>query len=209
MALGAGTALAEVDDRCGENAQAVALAQLIVQAEGQQRAHMHCNASLARIAAAKAQTLARHGRVDHNIEHTTPNQFVQANGYGLPSAYPVLGNQLESLAAGKPTAQGAFSYYLTSPHHKAHLLGENSFYQGQTQIGVGYHYSAKTPHQDYWVVLIAHAEEDALSVGRMLFSVSADDRQALSNSLQRERVKRLESRLVTPSHSLIRRRDPD
>ncbi|MCF6319238.1 MAG: CAP domain-containing protein [Proteobacteria bacterium] len=144
---------------CGESKQAIDLAKMIKESQGQMRGHLTCNKALSTIAALKARKMAKYSRVDHNIENTTPNELLSENGFFLPASYSILGNQVEAVSGGKKSPAEMFSYFMTSPNHKAHLLGENSFFKTQHQIGVGYYSDINSDHVDYWVVYIASLKE--------------------------------------------------
>ncbi len=144
---------------CGESKQAIELAKMIKESQDQKRGRLTCNKSLSTIALLKARKMAKYSKVDHNIENTTPNELLRENGFFLPASYSILGNQVESVSGGKKSPAEMFSYFMTSPGHKVHLLGENSFFKTQHQIGVGYYSDINSDHIDYWVVYIASLKE--------------------------------------------------
>ena len=139
---------------CGMNTKAVQLAQLLIETQNQQRMTLVCNQGLAQAANEKAKIMARSEKVLHNLNNTSPNELLKNHGIILPLYYAKIGNQVESVLGGMQSAQETYDLFMTSKEHKNHLLGENEFYQGQTQIGVGYYFDKKTKHMDYWVVYI-------------------------------------------------------
>ncbi len=139
---------------CGEDRQSMVLAKWLIESDGQQRQELTCNKTLSLVALDKAKAMAKDGRVAHNINNTTPNQLLRMAGISLPKIYEITGNQVEAVSGGKKTAIETFDYFMTSPDHKAHLMGENSFYLKQNTIGVGHYYDVNTSHMDYWVVYI-------------------------------------------------------
>jgi uncharacterized protein YkwD len=84
---------------------------------------------------------------------TGANYLVRQAGYVLPSSYPSDGNNLESIAAGYPTAAATWSGWMDSPDHKRHLLGEIDFFAAQTSYGIGYYEDPRSPYRTYWVVI--------------------------------------------------------
>lgn len=147
-------------ENCGTNKQSVELAKLIMTSNNQLRSKLECSSKLSVAANLKALAMASKNKVSHNIENISPNQHLKNNGIALPFKYPVIGNQVEAISGGKKTAPSTFDYFMTSEDHKAHLLGENSFYQEQNQIGVGFFYDKNSKHGYYWVVYITSLRED-------------------------------------------------
>jgi uncharacterized protein YkwD len=148
-------------DDCGESENAVALAKIIINTIKQRRQKLNCSKELSLIAAQKAKEMALEEIVSHVINNTTPNEKLRKAGIILPRIYKIVGNQVESVSGGKSLAQETFDYFMTSPVHKAHLLGENEFYLKQHSIGVGHYFDNESNHSDYWVVYItAFRDED-------------------------------------------------
>ncbi len=140
---------------CGNNPQAVKLAELIRQHPQQSRAVIRCNAKLTQIAVHKATLLSEHNMIMHNIGYQTPNQLLRKKGYALSEVYPVLGNQVEALAAGENNAKETLQQLLNSKNHRRLLLGEEPFYKPQNEIGVAYVRQTKSSFDYYWVIYIA------------------------------------------------------
>jgi uncharacterized protein YkwD len=145
---------------CGLNEKAIQLAQMLVESTNQRRVNLTCNSKLAVAASQKAQVMAQKEKVLHNLNNTSPNELLKNNGVVLPLYYAKIGNQVESVLGGMQTAAESYQLFMTSEIHKKHLLGENDFYQRQTQIGVGYYFDKKTKHMDYWVVYITALKND-------------------------------------------------
>lgn len=143
------------ESACGNTPQAVQLAELIRQHTQQSRADIRCNDQLTQIAEYKADLLSKNNIIMHNIGHKTPNQLLRAKGYPLSEVYPVLGNQVEALAAGENDAKETLQQLLNSPRHRRLLLGEASFYIPQNEIGVAYVRQTKSPYDYYWVIYLA------------------------------------------------------
>lgn len=140
------------------NSQEQKIASLMASASGQQRSSVQVDPILSRVARARAADMAQR----HYFAHVNPdghgaNFLVRQAGYALPADYDQSpgGNNIESVAAGNPTPEEAWSNWMGSAPHKAHLLAQNSFYVGQTSIGVGYYYDASSDYKHYWVVLSA------------------------------------------------------
>lgn len=145
---------------CGINEKAMQLAQMLIESKNQQRTNLICNSKLAAAASQKAQIMAQSEKVLHNLDNITPNELLKKYGIVLPLHYAKIGNQVESVLGGMQTAQETYSLFMTSEDHKKHLLGENGFYQKQTQVGVGYYFDRKKKHMDYWVVYITALKND-------------------------------------------------
>lgn len=139
---------------CGGNPKAIILAKLLIESNGQQRKNLVCNKVLSQVAFEKAKAMAKESMVDHNINHSSPNQLLTAAGVELPTSYEIIGNQVEAVSGGKESPQEAFEYFMSSTNHKEHLMGENDFYLEQNQIGVAHYYDIGTRHMEYWVVYI-------------------------------------------------------
>ena len=140
------------------NSQEQQIASLLTNAGGQNRPVVTVDATLSRIARARAMDMAKRGYFSHtNPDGKGPNYLVRQAGYALPSSYnqAANANNIESIAAGDPSASGTWSLWMGSASHKRHLLAQESFYTEQTSIGVGYYRDAGSPYIDYWVVLSA------------------------------------------------------
>ncbi len=140
---------------CGNSPQAVQLAQLIRQHPQQLRTDIRCNAKLTQIAEHKAGLLSENNVIMHSIGRQTPNQLLRNKGYPLSAIYPMLGNQVEALAAGENNANDTLQQLLNSKSHRRLLLGEEPFYQPQNEIGVAYVRQTKSPYDFYWVIYLA------------------------------------------------------
>jgi uncharacterized protein YkwD len=77
-------------------------------------------------------------------------------GLKLPGGYSRAddANNIESLAHyGDGSVEGVWEGWMASPGHRAHILGENSFYASQIYVGVGYYYLESSEKKHYWCVL--------------------------------------------------------
>jgi len=137
---------------CGKNAQAIKLAQLIIESDNQQRTELICHKKLAEIAEIKAKSMAVANKIKHRIDYTTPNQLLRKHGIVLPKNYLLFDNQVESIMGAVKTAQDSFDVFMTSPDHKIHLLGEKDFLLKQNHIGVGFFKDDSTKYVYHWVV---------------------------------------------------------
>jgi uncharacterized protein YkwD len=138
------------------NAEERDIAGRIADAPGQRRAFLTYDPILSRVARERAMDMAQRGYFDHiNPDGHGANYLVRQAGYVLPSSYPADGNNLESIAAGYPTATAAWSGWMDSPDHKRHLLGEIDFFAAQTSYGIGYYQDSASPYHTYWVVITA------------------------------------------------------
>lgn len=140
------------------NSQELALFNLMKNHPGQRRAVVELDPILCKVARAKAADMAARGY----FSHTDPsgrgaNTLVRQAGYVLPAGYDTSlgGNNIESLSAGRETAGQVWNDFLGSDPHRRHLLGEASFFAGQTSVGVGYVNVPGSEWQWYWVVLSA------------------------------------------------------
>lgn len=149
------------------NAQEQQIANLMTNAGGQNRPFVTVDPILSRVARARAADMANRGYFGHvNPDGNGANTLVRQAGYPLPTSYnqSASGNNIESIAAGDPTASGTWSLWMGSPSHKKHLLAEEAFYAAQTSIGVGYYHSSGSEYQDYWVVISAPPPGPSLSI---------------------------------------------
>ena len=176
---------------CGENDNAVALAKIIIKTINQRRLKLTCNKELSQIAAKKAKEMAKEETVSHVINNTTPNEKLRQGGVILPRLYKIIGNQVESVSGGKSLAQETYEYFLTSPSHKAHLLGENEFYLKQDSIGVGHYFDKQSNHSDYWVVYItALRNEDDPDDKLFIFNYKFKYKLNKQNPKARKKIRR-------------------
>ena len=144
---------------CGLNNKSKQLAQLVIEADSQQRITLTCNKQLAQAAYQKAKEMAEAQKVSHYINYISPNELLAKAGIELPFSYNKVGNQVEAVSGGMRTSQESFDYFMTSENHKMHLLGENDFYKKQDKIGVGHYVDKSKKHVDYWVVYITSLRE--------------------------------------------------
>ncbi len=151
----------EIYSDCGLNEQAQKLAMLIITDPLQQRATVHCNALLSKVAAEKAREMANNGLVVHNLGGS-PNQRLRDAGYALPAYYGnVMSNQVEAIAGGYSSAEDVWYAFKHSHSHRQHLLGEHPFYQEQDELGVAFLKDKSTPHVEYWVVYLTKGDHEA------------------------------------------------
>ena len=154
--------LTAVPDSCELNSDEEALANLIINNPSQGRPSMACDPILSQVAREKAMDMAQRSYFDHtNPDGFGPNYLVRNAGYSLPSWYSNAadGNNIESIAAGYNSAGSVWTGWLNSEGHRAHVLAESSFWQSQTNYGVGYYYDASSPYKHYWVFLSAPPQE--------------------------------------------------
>lgn len=140
------------------NAVEVELANLIRNHPQQRRPVMVYDSILNMVARAKALDLANRRYFDHvDPDGYGSNRAVQLAGFQLPGAYGTANdtNYIESLTAGRASAQAAFNAWLASPLHKQHLLAELAGYAAQTRYGIGYAKVAGSVYSDYYVFLSA------------------------------------------------------
>jgi uncharacterized protein YkwD len=149
---------------CGFNAKSRTLAKLIINDPKQNRAKLQCNYLLSKIADEKAKEMASKGRVKHNDSNM---RLIRA-GYELSKIYPrMFQNNVEALAGGVSKPAQVWQDFKQSNGHRTHLLAEHEFYLLQNEIGVGYFKNIKSPHVDYWVVYVAHKQEEIEYTGEI------------------------------------------
>ena len=146
--------LAIADDAalaCGQNANAQALASLIIGHESQQRPELQCNELLSAIAAQRAVDLLD----GSNTDELTPNEILTEHGFKFPTYYPRVGNQVEASATEVETPESALEFLARSYKHRDLVLGNDEFFERQSHLGVGYYKNEQNETQ--YVVLIAEA----------------------------------------------------
>lgn len=154
--------LVNTPNLCNLNTQEQAIAQLAMSDNNQGRPTMACDPILSQVARERAMDMAQRAYFGHtNPDGHGPNYLVRQAGYGLPTWYSNAqdGNNIESIAAGYTTADSVWSAWLASSGHRTHVLAESSFWQSQTQYGIGYYYDPSSPYTHYWVFLSAPPEE--------------------------------------------------
>ena len=149
------------------NAQEQKIASLLTNAAGQQRPFVQVDPILSKVARARAADMARRHYFAHvNPDGHGPNYLVRQAGYPLPAGYDQSpsGNNIESCAAGDATPEAAWNGWMGSSPHKTHLLALNTFYVGQTSLGVGYCHDPHSDYQHYWVVITAPPPGPTLAI---------------------------------------------
>jgi uncharacterized protein YkwD len=148
---------------CAGTSEERKLATLAKVDPNQQRPVMNCHSILSNVAHARALDMARNGYFSHvNLDGYGPNFLVAQAGYRLPSWWPDTPseNYIESIAAGYPTADAAWTAWLNSSNHRVHVLGQNDFWAEQTNYGMGHVYIEGSPYGHYWVFISAPPEEN-------------------------------------------------
>lgn len=151
--------------RAASNAQEQAVANLLVNAFGQQRQGMKADATLSKVARERAADMANRGYVGHvNPNGEAANWLVEKAGYQLPDSYPSSksANSIESFAAGRDSAQKVWDDWKNSSSHRTHLLGTNSMFEEQTSYGIGYYFNPGSTYQHYWVIITAPPGDNVL-----------------------------------------------
>lgn len=117
------------------------LGNLIRTNAAQQRASMTWDPVLHAVARARAMSMATRRYFDHvDPDGYGPNRLVQLAGYALPVLWGVEpdGNFIESIGAGSSTASGAFTNWMNSPTHRAHLMAEDQLHLDQIRYAVAF-----------------------------------------------------------------------
>jgi uncharacterized protein YkwD len=146
------------EDGCSLNATAAAMLETIRTAAWQQRARVICDARLVAAAQAKSDEMARLVYASHiSPLGVWPNQNVRAHGFPLPDWYPILGNSVESFAAGwgYSTPEIVLAAFSTSPSHWRHITASHAFFQAQECMAVGYSVTWDVGFRHHWIVLSA------------------------------------------------------
>jgi uncharacterized protein YkwD len=143
------------------------IASSLVGNSGQRRdkSQMRLDDRLVQVARERAMDMAKRRYFDHtNPDGYAANYLVRQTGYQLPSSYSTSAraNNIESIGAGYTSGSEAWSAWMGSSGHKAHLLATESFYRDQTSYGVGHYYDSSSPYRHYWVVLTAPPSPVAL-----------------------------------------------
>lgn len=123
---------------------------------GQQRSAVKLSTPLNQIARSHACDMAVFDFFNHiNFDGLGPNKRVLNAGIELPSFYGQANesNNIESLAGGYSTSQEAITGLLNSPSHRKHLLGLESPFKEQEQVGIGYCFNPNSRYKYYWVFL--------------------------------------------------------
>jgi uncharacterized protein YkwD len=147
---------------CDLNAEEEAIAVLATGHPDQEREGMRCHEVLAQVARDHAIDMATRDYFHSvNPDGFGPNYRVEQAGYELPDWYAQKkdANNIESIAAVHLTPGAAWNSWLDSPDHRKHVLGDSDFFEGQTNYGIGYAFSATSTYKHYWVFISAHPEE--------------------------------------------------
>jgi uncharacterized protein YkwD len=154
--------LPALPSNCNLNPQEQEIANLAIQNSEQKRPFMNCDPILAQVARERALDMGTRDYFSHtNPDGFGPNFLVRQAGYVLPSWYDtaVNANNIESIAAGYPTAASAWAGWMNSSAHRTHVLGLKDFWAAQTNYGIGYAYVPGSTYKHYWVFISAPPEE--------------------------------------------------
>lgn len=130
----------------------------------QGRKELEWHPLLAEVARDKCYYQAHQGWSGHvDPEGYGPNYWVREYGYRLPDWWLEReepdSNYIESLQHnGDGDVSDAWAGWMHSDGHRIHILGLNSFYAEQTQVGVGYYYLESSEKRHYWAVITAPKE---------------------------------------------------
>jgi uncharacterized protein YkwD len=163
MLMGEGEIVDPGQKGCELSAEEQSIIDHMIQADEQGRDEIHCNPILARVARARAADMAARAYFSHvNPDGHGPNYMVAEAGFELPSWYDHRdsANNLESIGGGYSTPDNVWSAWMSSPNHRVHLLGANSFYADQHEVGVGFANDPDSPFGQYWVVITAPSLEE-------------------------------------------------
>jgi uncharacterized protein YkwD len=85
------------------------------------------------------------------------DDMANRNYFGLPEYYSLHrdANNIESIAAGFPSALDAFNALLLSPAHKTHLMGEDGFFAAQNYFGIYYTVNFDTKWHHFYCFIIS------------------------------------------------------
>lgn len=147
-----------LSDACLFGPPAAAIETFLLTDSQQQHANLRCNPTLAQVAQERAEDMANRGYFNHvTPEGFGPNYLVEAAGYVLPDFYDSSpsANNIESISAGRATAETTWAAWIDNPGYADHLLGRNDFFALQDEYGIGYAFNPSSPFQHYWVVIIA------------------------------------------------------
>lgn len=138
--------------------QEQAIANYMINDPNQGRPNLVLDPIIEGVARARAQDMAQRNYFGHvNPDGVAANYLLTQAGYQLPSWWGAdpTANYVESIAAGTSSASATWQAWMNSPPHKVDLLGQNSFFAGETHYGVGYYYDPNSTYQYYWVVITA------------------------------------------------------
>jgi uncharacterized protein YkwD len=124
------------------------------------------NDTLAKVAQAKAEDLAKNNYFDHvDPKGYGLNYYVAKAGYKLPDGWldEPSANYVESLAAGSANPKASIIQLLNDNDepvhdkagHRVHLLGIDEFFGKGVDVGIGWVNSPNSEYQSYLVVVIA------------------------------------------------------
>lgn len=139
---------------CFAQPAAYAFYQLLIDDERQERPQLVCCPALVRAATWRAERLAAGDPWGHvDADGVWANDYARRAGCVLPDDYAVVGNNIESIAAGSPNARAIFEALARSRSHSDHLFGRGEFFRRQTRIGIAV--AAGGQYGWYWSIMIA------------------------------------------------------
>jgi uncharacterized protein YkwD len=124
------------------------------------------NDTLAKVAQAKAEDLAKNNYFDHvDLKGFGLNYYVAKAGYKLPEGWlsDPSANYVESLSAGSASPKGGIIQLLNDNDepvhnkagHRVHLLGIDDFFGKGVDVGIGWASDTESEYSNYLVVVIA------------------------------------------------------
>ena len=134
------------------------------------RQNLRWNATLAQVAQAKAEDMARNNYFGHvDKKGYGMNYYINKAGYRLPDSWlkEKKNNFCESIAAGPDTPKDGIIQLIndggvkehTKAGHRVDLLGIGDFYKDNVDIGIGWANSPNSTYKTYMVVIITHPAE--------------------------------------------------
>lgn len=159
----------------------IKVACLIHNHNDQRRPTMSYHPKLGEVARMRADDMALNGYYSNppHVDHDGfgPNYYVCLSGYNAPFC-PIEhphDNSIESAAWGQDTAIDVVRWWLNSPPHRAHILGEHEYFAKQTYYGFGHAYAEPGQHSygvRYWIALLVQPpteEEGELKITEIVF----------------------------------------
>ncbi|MFQ5948088.1 MAG: CAP domain-containing protein [Acidimicrobiia bacterium] len=113
-----------------------------------------------------SEEMAAYGYIAHQSAETGewPNKMARDHGYPLAELFVDDANYIESIHVGSPILANVLQSLINSPSHRAHLLGERSFFGNHREIGVG-----RSSEGNYWTVHTAYEDTSDVFLTGVVF----------------------------------------
>lgn len=135
------------------------------------------NAALSASSQFHSEEMATHNYFAHQSAVTGrhPNRNAADHGFPLPEWWSLDTNNIESIAAGNPTAAASLRQLTLSQGHRNHLYGVSEFFARNREAGIGYAFNQAADYRHYWTVHLAPSTPNQTFLTGVVFDDANDN----------------------------------